>query len=141
MKHRNNAAALDIPCMQRDDTINYAYIYYSFPSPFARHFFFWKTFNRLRHRDKLTTVMLGWLGSATYSRWLVKIFLFLLFLFPKTWHYYLIHYVFPSLDSWRRACSWTLGATIYVRMRRIGPSEHVPLRTVRGEKKEELGVL
>ena len=31
-----------------------------------------KTFNRLRHRDKLTTVRLGWLGSAAYSRLLVK---------------------------------------------------------------------
>ena len=77
--------------------------------------------------------MLGWLGSATYSRWLVN-FLFLLFLFSEDVALLLVHYVFPSLDSWRRACSWTLGATIYVRMRRIGPSEHVPLRTVRGEK-------
>lgn len=37
------------------------------------YIYFWlKTFNRLRHRDKLTTVRLGWLGSATYARLLVK---------------------------------------------------------------------
>ena len=31
-----------------------------------------KTFYRLRHRDKLTTDRLGWLGSATYSRIIFK---------------------------------------------------------------------
>ena len=42
--------------------------------PTIHHFFYniFFAFNRLRHRDKLPTVRLGWLGSAAYSRLLVK---------------------------------------------------------------------